>query len=148
MNSLFESMALGMSSDPSSALLLASSIGLHQPAESMALLISLLKSSLSKASILLALIAFSLVGPLGSFLGNLITTTKLPFLEGILVSMTAGTFLYAAATEVFGSIFLVYLITLSLSISLPLALYRLRLFLMSSTKLSKVDLGYLNISRC
>jgi zinc transporter ZupT len=100
MNSLFESMALGMSSDPSSALLLASSIGLHQPAESMALLVSLLKSSLSKASILLALVAFSLVGPFGSFLGNLITTTKLPFLEGILVSMTAGTFLYAAATEV------------------------------------------------
>jgi zinc transporter ZupT len=89
-----------MSSDPSSSLLLASSIGLHQPAESMALLVSLLKSSLSKPSIIAALVVFSLIGPLGSFLGNLITTTKLPFLEGILVSMTAGTFLYAAATEV------------------------------------------------
>lgn len=100
LHSLFESIALGMSSDPSSSLLLASSIGLHQPAESLALLVSLLKSSLSKSSIIMALLSFSMIGPLGSFLGNLITSAKLPYLEGILVSMTAGTFLYAAATEV------------------------------------------------
>jgi zinc transporter ZupT len=135
MNSLFESMALGMSSDPSSALLLASSIGLHQPAESMALLVSLLKSSLSKASILLALVAFSLVGPFGSFLGNLITTTKLPFLEGILVSMTAGTFLYAAATEV-------------LTLHSPHIISVLRLFRKNLTKMSKVGRGCSNISLC
>lgn len=98
--SLFESIALGMSSDQASSLLLASSIGLHQPAESLALLVSLLKSSLNKSSIIMALLLFSLIGPFGSFLGNLITSAKLPFLEGILVSMTAGTFLYAAATEV------------------------------------------------
>jgi zinc transporter ZupT len=138
-------MALGMSSDPSSALLLASSIGLHQPAESMALLVSLLKSSLSKASILLALVAFSLVGPFGSFLGNLITTTKLPFLEGILVSMTAGTFLYAAATEV---LTLHSPPSLSPLLSSPNIISVLRLFRKNLTKMSKVGRGCSNISLC
>ena len=89
-----------MSSDRSSALMMASSIGLHQPAESMALLVSLLKSSLKKSTILIILGLFSLVGPLGSFLGTLLTTTKLPLLEGALIGITAGTFLYASTTEI------------------------------------------------
>ncbi len=80
---------------------MASSIALHQPAESLALLVSLLKSSLSRSAILLSLSLFSLVGPIGSLIGNIISTQHIPYLEGLLVSMTAGTFLYAAASEVY-----------------------------------------------
>ena len=39
LHSLFETMALGIATDHSSALLMAASVGLHQPAESMALLV-------------------------------------------------------------------------------------------------------------
>lgn len=98
--SLFETVALGMSSDRTSSVLMATSIGLHQPAESIALLVALVKSSLSPTSIIKLLSVFSLVGPVGVVLGSLIKQEASPLVEGALVAATAGTFLYVGATEV------------------------------------------------
>jgi zinc transporter ZupT len=64
-HSIMETTTLGLQSSKKSALLLASSIGVHQPAESLTMLISLLKSGLSRRNIALLLGAYSLVGPLG-----------------------------------------------------------------------------------
>jgi hypothetical protein len=52
------------------AALLATSIALHQPAESIALLVAFLKSNLSQQQIIKYLSVFSLVGMVGVFLGT------------------------------------------------------------------------------
>ena len=98
--SLFETVALGMSADRTSAVLMATSIALHQPAESIALLVALVKSSLSPSTIIKLLSMFSLVGPIGVVLGSIIQREASPIVEGALVAATAGTFLYVGATEV------------------------------------------------
>lgn len=50
-HSLFETVALGMAPDRTSALIMATSVALHQPAESLALLVTFLKTSMERKSI-------------------------------------------------------------------------------------------------
>jgi solute carrier family 39 (zinc transporter), member 1/2/3 len=71
-HSLFETMALGLSGSKLNTVLLAMSIGLHQPAESLALLVSFLKTGMPEKSIIKMLSLFSCVGPLGVAAGLLI----------------------------------------------------------------------------
>lgn len=99
-HSLFETMALGIAGDTMSAVLMSVSIGLHQPAESVALLVAFLKTSMPVDSVIKWLGAFSMVGPLGVCLGLLVSKVASPFVDAILVAITAGTFLYVGATEV------------------------------------------------
>ena len=99
-HSLFETMALGIAGDAMSAVLMSVSIGLHQPAESVALLVAFLKTSMPVDSVIKWLGAFSMVGPLGVCLGLLVSKVASPFVDAILVAITAGTFLYVGATEV------------------------------------------------
>lgn len=98
--SLFETLALGFSSNGTSAVMLASSIALHQPAESIALLVAFLKTSMSTPEIIKWLSFYSIVGPLGVSLGVFISRIASPIVEGIMIAATAGTFLYVGATEV------------------------------------------------
>ena len=98
--SLFENVALGLTTDRPSAAMLAASIALHQPAESIALLVACLKTSMSTSSIVKALGLYSIVGPLGVVAGVLISKISNPVVEAIVVALTAGTFLYVGATEV------------------------------------------------
>lgn len=99
-HSLFETIALGMAPDSTSALIMATSVALHQPAESLALLVAFLKTSMSKSAIIRWLGLFSIVGPFGVFLGRFIQALATPLLEGLLVAMTAGTFLYVGMTDI------------------------------------------------
>jgi len=119
-HSLVESAALGVQSSRKSALLLAASIGegrtspssrmslpnsslppgMHQPAESVALLVALVKAGLPRRGVAALLAAFSLVGPLGLGAGILAKQVGGGALEPLLVALTAGTFLYVGATEV------------------------------------------------
>lgn len=69
-HSVLETMALGLCDTPVQATLLACSIALHQPAESIALLVSFLKSNLTHAQITRYLSIFSAVGPLGLLTGR------------------------------------------------------------------------------
>mmetsp|Transcript_41043 Transcript_41043/g.41927 ORF Transcript_41043/g.41927 Transcript_41043/m.41927 type:complete len:392 (-) Transcript_41043:152-1327(-) len=99
-HSLFETMALGLASDIPSAIFMAASVGLHQPAESVALLVAFLKTSMSRAAIGRWLSLYSCIGPLGVSAGVLISRMSSPFFSAAIVAMTAGTFLYVAATEI------------------------------------------------
>lgn len=99
-HSFFEAMALGIASDVKSALLMATSIGLHQPAESMALLVAFLKTSMPNRNIIKCLGLFSMVAPVGVLTGVFISRVASPWLEAAIVAITAGTFLYVGATEV------------------------------------------------
>jgi zinc transporter ZupT len=66
----------------------------------VALLVALVKSGLSKRRIALLLGGFTLVGPLGLGCGVLAKEVIGGAVEPLLVALTAGTFLYVAATEV------------------------------------------------
>jgi len=100
LHSLFETVALGLATDRQSAAYMAASIGLHQPAESIALLIAFLKTNMPVSSIVKWLTLFSFVGPIGVTCGVLIQKVSSPLVQAIVVALTAGTFLYLGATEV------------------------------------------------
>ena len=100
LHSLFETMALGLASDKSSSLFMAFSIALHQPAESIALLVAFLKTNMSVNNIIKFLTIFSFIGPIGVSAGVLLQKSSSPFIQAVVVALTAGTFLYLGATEV------------------------------------------------
>jgi zinc transporter 1/2/3 len=104
-HSLIETMALGVQSNAKSAWLLAASIGLHQPAESLALLVALVKTGLPRRQVMLLLTAFTMLGPLGLASGILASEVIGGRVEALLVALTAGTFIYVGATEVIGEEF-------------------------------------------
>jgi len=98
--SFFEAVALGLSDDKSSASMLAASIALHQPAESIALLLACLKTTMPISNVVKLLSLYSIVGPLGVTAGVLISKSSNPLIEAVFVALTAGTFVYVGATEV------------------------------------------------
>jgi zinc transporter 1/2/3 len=99
-HSFFESAALGLASDSSSAIMMAASVGLHQPAESIALLVAFLKGGISTRDTYLCLLAFSCVGLCGTVAGVLIKSVASQSVEAIVLAITAGTFIFVGATEV------------------------------------------------
>lgn len=100
LHSLFETMALGLATDKSSSIFMAVSIALHQPAESIALLVAFLKTNMPVSNIVKCLTMFSIVGPIGVSAGVLLQKSSSPFIQAVVVALTAGTFLYLGATEV------------------------------------------------
>lgn len=115
-HSFFEAAAIGVALDFTSALLIAAGIGLHQPAESIALLVAFLKQSkpsnkgdisyMSRETIIRYLCAFSCVGMIGVSTGilvqNIVGGSEL---EGAIIALTAGTFLFVSMTEIAGEEF-------------------------------------------
>lgn len=103
-HSFFESTALGMAKDVPSAMLMAACIALHQPAESLALVVAFLKSNMNRKNVLLWLAGFSTVAMLGNLAGNLINVHAPDAVEAIIVAMTAGTFIYVGTAEVWTTV--------------------------------------------
>lgn len=99
-HSILEMMALGLARSFTDSAVLTGSIALHQPAESIALLIAFLKTGKSKREILSFLSAFSLMGPIGVGLGILVQEYAPSQLDSIVLAIVAGTFVYVGATEV------------------------------------------------
>ena len=99
-HSVLEMMALGLSDTFGDAALLTTSIALHQPAESIALLVAFLKSGMPKAQIIQFLSIFSCMGPLGVALGMAVNEYAAPVVDSIMLAIVAGTFVYVGATEV------------------------------------------------
>jgi len=99
-HSILEMMALGLSNSFSDCALLTLSISLHQPAESIALLVAFLKSGLSHGQIIRFLSIFSCMGPIGVLLGMLVNEYAAPIVDSIMLAIVAGTFVYVGATEV------------------------------------------------
>jgi zinc transporter 1/2/3 len=76
------------------------SIALHQPAESIALLVSFLRSNFTSKQIIRYLSIYSIVGIIGIYFGMLVSNLASTIIEAIFIAITAGTFVYVGATEV------------------------------------------------
>jgi zinc transporter 1/2/3 len=99
-HSILEMMALGLSDSFGDCALLSLSIALHQPAESIALLVAFLKSGMPKPQIVRYLSVFSCMGPVGVGLGMAVNEFAAPIVDSIMLAIVAGTFVYVGATEV------------------------------------------------
>jgi len=99
-HSILEMTALGLADTFGDAALLSLSIALHQPAESIALLVAFLKSSLSKPEIARYLAVFSACGPVGVAIGMAVNEFAPPIFDAAMLAVVAGTFVYVGATEV------------------------------------------------
>jgi len=99
-HSILEMMALGLSDSFSDSAILTISIALHQPAESIALLVAFLKSGMPKRQIITFLSVFSAMGPIGVALGMAVNEFAAPIVDAIMLAVVAGTFVYVGATEV------------------------------------------------
>lgn len=99
-HSILEMTALGLADNFGDCALLTLSISLHQPAESIALLVAFLKSGMSHADIIKYLSAFSCMGPIGVGLGMAVNEFAAPIIDSIMLAVVAGTFVYVGATEV------------------------------------------------
>jgi len=99
-HSVLEMTALGLADSFGDSAILTLSIALHQPAESIALLVAFLKSGMSKGQIIRYLSVFSAMGPIGVALGMAVNEFAAPIVDAIMVAVVAGTFVYVGATEV------------------------------------------------
>eukprot|EP00977_Amphora_coffeiformis_P027480 scaffold34615_cov180-Amphora_coffeaeformis.AAC.2 len=99
-HSILEMMALGLADTFRDGALLTASIALHQPAESIALLVAFLKSGLTQQEILTYLSVFSCMGPIGVALGMAVNEYAAPVVDAAMLAVVAGTFVYVGATEV------------------------------------------------
>ncbi|KAJ1462548.1 ZIP zinc transporter-domain-containing protein [Pelagophyceae sp. CCMP2097] len=101
-HSILETMALAVARTKATAVLLAVSIALHQPAESVALLVSLLRSGFRGPQLWRLLLSFTAMGPVGALAGLALHQrfSGNGALDGALIALTAGTFVYVGASEV------------------------------------------------
>ena len=99
-HSFFEAAALGLASDATSALMMSACIALHQPAESVALLVAFLKAEMPISRTVMWLTSFSMMSMVGVSAGLLVNKLARGDLEALVTAITAGTFIYVGATEV------------------------------------------------
>jgi len=99
-HSILEMTALGLARSFGDSALLSLSIALHQPAESIALLVAFLKSGMPKDEIVKYLSVFSMMGPVGVAIGMAVNEFAAPIIDSIMLATVAGTFIYVGATEV------------------------------------------------
>lgn len=99
-HSILEMTALGLANTFGDSALLSLSIALHQPAESIALLVAFLKSGMPKPDIVKYLSIFSCMGPVGVAIGMAVNSFATPVVDATMLAIVAGTFVYVGATEV------------------------------------------------
>ena len=99
-HSILEMTALGLADTFGDSALLSLSIALHQPAESIALLVAFLKSGMPKSEIVKFLSVFSCMGPIGVAIGMAVNSFASPVVDATMIAVVAGTFVYVGATEV------------------------------------------------
>jgi solute carrier family 39 (zinc transporter), member 1/2/3 len=99
-HSILEMTALGLANTFGDSALLSLSIALHQPAESIALLVAFLKSGMPKPDIVKYLSIFSCMGPVGVAIGMAVNSFATPIVDATMLAVVAGTFVYVGATEV------------------------------------------------
>ena len=97
---LFECLALGIQNDSKNALFLFIALMIHKWAEAFSLGIFFVQAKLAKKNYYLLIIFFAIIGPIGVFLGILLSKTTSEFIEGVFLCISTGTFLYVACSEV------------------------------------------------
>lgn len=88
---------MGIQNKPSGFLNIALGVGLHKIPECLALSFSLLEQPKKKALTILAI--FSFASPLGIAIG-IIMTDQSPIIQSVFIGLSAGTFIYIAASEI------------------------------------------------
>ena len=97
---LFECLALGIQTVYKKTLFLFIALMIHKWAEAFALGILFVKAKFSTKFFYLIIILFSIVGPVGVGVGIVLAETAGELVEGIFLSISTGTFLYVACSEV------------------------------------------------
>ena len=97
---LFECLALGIQTKYKNTLFLFIALMIHKWAEAFALGILFVKAKFTKKFYYLIIILFALVGPVGVAAGIGLSAAASEFVEGIFLSISTGTFLYVACSEV------------------------------------------------
>lgn len=105
-HSLIAGAALGINGSITNAVVIYIAIIAHKSSASFALMVSLNKNFERKRTIILLLLLFSLMTPLGILLATelstIIATEQSRLLEAVLNSLTAGTFLYIGTLDTLG----------------------------------------------
>ena len=96
----FEGMALGIQSDISNTLSLFLAIMAHKWAASLTLGISIVKSGVEKKQLIIMILIFAFIGPVGVAVGLILSETANDYLQGIFLAISVGTFIYIACSEV------------------------------------------------
>ena len=96
---IFEGIALGVMNTVKECSILFSAIILHKWAASFALGISFYKSGTEKDLFIKMILLFTSFGPLGIIIGMIFSDAG-NLIKGIMLSISAGTFIYVAASEV------------------------------------------------
>lgn len=101
-HAIFEGVALGLTSELSSAINIMMGLMIHKAPEAMSLGISLsknFKKEEEKKNAIRLLVAFALASPIGVSLGMILQNSN-AIVEIIFSSFAGGTFIYIAASEV------------------------------------------------
>ena len=96
---IFEGIALGVMNTIQECSILFSAIILHKWAASFALGISFYKSGTEKELFIKMILIFTSFGPLGIIIGMIFSDAG-NLIKGIMLSISGGTFIYVAASEV------------------------------------------------
>ena len=97
---LFEGISLGIQKTIKGALFLFIAISLHKWAASLTLGISFVKSDVSKKEFIIMILIFSFITPIGIIIGIILTSTSDDLIAGIFLSISVGTFIYIACSEI------------------------------------------------
>ena len=97
---LFEGISLGIQKTIKGALFLVIAISLHKWAASLTLGISFVKSNVTKNEYIINILIFSLFTPIGIIIGMALTSFSNDYIAGIFLSISVGTFIYIACSEV------------------------------------------------
>ena len=96
----FEGMALGIQSEVSNTLSLFLAIAAHKWAASLTLGISFVKAGVEKKQLIIMVLIFAFIGPVGIAIGLILSETANDYLQGIFLAISVGTFIYIACSEV------------------------------------------------
>ena len=97
---LFEGISLGIQSSIKETLFLFWAISLHKWAASLSLGISFVKSGVKKKKFIIMILIFSSISPLGIIFGMVLSSLSNDTIAGIFLSITVGTFIYIACSEI------------------------------------------------
>ena len=96
----FEGMALGIQSEVSNTLSLFLAIAAHKWAASLTLGISFVKAGVEKKQLIIMVLIFAFIGPVGIAICLILSETANDYLQGIFLAISVGTFIYIACSEV------------------------------------------------
>ena len=97
---LFEGISLGIQLTLRGTLFLNLAIVLHKWAAALTLGLSFIKSGVSRKEFIINILIFSSITPIGICIGMALTSFSSDFIAGIFLSISVGTFIYIACSEI------------------------------------------------